>query len=827
MPIEQNYLRLRITEFLKPQRLLLAVAFTVAILAGRPSLAAAQSFTLAPASPTLTLVAGNGGTDTIAITPNNGFSGTVTLSETGIPAGINYTFLSSSSTSSILVVYVPSGATSGSYPVTITGVSGNLSATATMTLVIPQQSQTISFGAIPAQAVGTTLTVSATATSGLPVKFTVVPNGNCSISGTTVTFLNVGNCGVVANQAGNASYTAAPAVGQIVVVNAAPPPPASTATAVHSTVCQANGSASYCSDQTPAPADANGYHDLTWVNLNKSLASIAVSDDQVWGLDASGVLWFLPNFKSGTSWTMVASGVTQISAGHNLLCQINSNQHVYCSASPNPLLSQPDANGFQSISWVDTGATNLRQISVSTGTQFWAIDTSANLIQVKDYRNLSATSTMVAAGVQQVAVDGRGVVCQVNSDKYVYCSNWSVPSSSAQGSYYGLPWVKTTAQLANIAVADGQVVGTDSNGDVWQLPDYTNSSTWYRIAYGGASDRLSAASVPSQFLPTNFATGEVAVLFFMGQSNAVGYNTLPSRFISPSSPNVWGVTNGGWNFLPGNTNGTTPFTGAISSINSVQWSNYAMTASGPDMNLGFNNNAGPGGDAANFAAYQWQGLINAGWQLPDLYIVHIAWPSQGVDAADTTTASAAWTTHGVNLWQPGLAATSTPSYALAPFARQITWLALQKILASGKTPRVLGLQWNQWEAEAGNSNSVSISDAPTNYSNLMGGFYSALGSHFPIQFAKPLSTAYGSSALTQMQSVFANLASGDPSDYSVIDVSQTSSTIFSGGVLGGGDGLVHYNLDTQQWFAAQAIGSCVQQANCGTRIAALPTAAPN
>jgi hypothetical protein len=543
----------------------------------------------------------------------------VSFSETGIPAGINYTFLSSSSTSLILVVYVPTGAASGSYPVTITGVSGSLTATATMTLVIPQQSQTISFGAIPAQVVGTTLTVSAAATSGLPVTFTLVPNGNCSISGSAVTFLNVGNCGVIASQAGNASYTAAPAVGQIVVVNSAPPPPPpATATTGHSTVCQANGSASYCSDEAPGPADANGYHDLTWVNLNKSLASIAVSDNQVWGLDASGVLWFLPNFKSGTSWTMVASGVSQISAGHNLLCQINNNQHVYCSASPNPLLSQPDANGFQSISWFDTGATNLRQISVSTGTQFWAVDSSSNLVQIKDYRNLSATSTMVAAGVQQVAVDGRGVVCQVNSDHYVYCSNWSVPASSAQGGYSSLPWAKTTTQLVNIAVADGQVVGTDSNGDVWQLPDYTNSSTWYRIAYGGASERLSAASAPSRFVPANFATGEVAVLLFMGQSNSVGYNVLPSRFISPSSPNVWGVTNAGWNFLPGNTNGTTPLSGSIASINSVQWSNYALTATGPDMNLGFNNDAGPGGDAANFAAYQWQGLINAGWQLPRL-----------------------------------------------------------------------------------------------------------------------------------------------------------------------------------------------------------------
>ncbi len=79
--------------------------------------------------------------------------------------------------------------------------------------------QTITFGSIPQQHVGGTLTVSATASSGLPVTFTVVQNGNCSVSVNVVTFLNVGNCGVIASQAGNSTYAAAPQVGQIVVVN--------------------------------------------------------------------------------------------------------------------------------------------------------------------------------------------------------------------------------------------------------------------------------------------------------------------------------------------------------------------------------------------------------------------------------------------------------------------------------------------------------------------------------------------------------------------------------------------------------------------------------
>jgi len=540
-------------------------------------------------------------------------------------------------------------------------------------------------------------------------------------------------------------------------------------------------------------------------------------------VDKRSVLWYLPNFKTGTAWTQVASNVAQVSAGHNLVCQISTSQHVLCG-TPNP------ASG--AVTWTDTGASNLKQISASAGKQFWAIDTSNNLVQVKDYTQLSSTSTFVASGVEQVAVDGRGVVCQVNSNQYVYCSNWSAPSATANPApYYGLPWVETSSKLQNIAVVEGQVLGTDSNGDEWLLQDWGNSATWIKIAYGGAGTVMSGASTPSQFLAADFAPGEVPVLMFMGQSNSSGSDELIPRFISPSSPNVWSVQNAGWNYLPGNQNGTSPqFTNPISSISSVQWTNFNLTPTGPDMDLGFNANAanaGPSGNAANFAAYQWQGLINAGWPLPDLYVIHIAWPSQGVDAVDTTTASDPWTVNGVNLWQPLLTASKTPSNALAPFARTIVYRALQNLLAAGKTPRIIGLQWNQWEAEAGNANPVSITDAPTNYNNLISGFYGATGIHFPIQFVKPLSTAYGTTPLSEMQTVFSNLIANDPTDLSQIDVSTVSSNIFSGGIFGGGDGSIHYNFDTHNWFAKQAIGTCLLQANCGVRITSLPGTAPN
>jgi hypothetical protein len=80
-----------------------------------------------------------------------------------------------------------------------------------------QQPQTISFTTnAPASAVyNSQFTVAATASSGLPVAF--ASSGACTNAGATYTMTSgTGSCSVIANQAGNASYSAAPQVTQTV-----------------------------------------------------------------------------------------------------------------------------------------------------------------------------------------------------------------------------------------------------------------------------------------------------------------------------------------------------------------------------------------------------------------------------------------------------------------------------------------------------------------------------------------------------------------------------------------------------------------------------------
>ncbi|HUB53319.1 MAG TPA: hypothetical protein VL986_14285, partial [Terracidiphilus sp.] len=83
------------------------------------------------------------------------------------------------------------------------------------------ESQTITFNNPGPQAIGTPLSLTATASSGLPVSFTSQSNSVCTVSGTTVTFVNARTCTIRASQAGNAIYAAAAAVIQSFAVNEA------------------------------------------------------------------------------------------------------------------------------------------------------------------------------------------------------------------------------------------------------------------------------------------------------------------------------------------------------------------------------------------------------------------------------------------------------------------------------------------------------------------------------------------------------------------------------------------------------------------------------
>ena len=105
-----------------------------------------SSFTLSASPASLIVIEGGSGTSTIAVSDQNGFTGSVTLTASGLPSGVTAAFATNpTSGSSVLSLTASSSATVGTTTVTVTGTSGSLTATTTVVLTInPPPSFTLS-----------------------------------------------------------------------------------------------------------------------------------------------------------------------------------------------------------------------------------------------------------------------------------------------------------------------------------------------------------------------------------------------------------------------------------------------------------------------------------------------------------------------------------------------------------------------------------------------------------------------------------------------------------------------------------------------------------
>ncbi len=157
---------------------------------------AQASFSLKLAAPSLTLAPGKTSSVKLTAVPASGFNGTVTFSETGLPAGANYEFLSAGSANSdYFVVYVKPGTAAGTFPVTLRGTSGSATASIAFTLVIPPPapSFTLALAASSltlAPGAGGNVVVTAKPVSGFAGTITFSASG--APSGVSIAFLGTG-----------------------------------------------------------------------------------------------------------------------------------------------------------------------------------------------------------------------------------------------------------------------------------------------------------------------------------------------------------------------------------------------------------------------------------------------------------------------------------------------------------------------------------------------------------------------------------------------------------------------------------------------------------
>jgi hypothetical protein len=151
------------------------------------------------------VVQGNQGTSTITVVPVNGFSGSPTLTASGLPNGVTAGFSPDPTAStSTLTLTAAANATVGTSTITITGVSGSITQTTTLSLTVtgsptfsltanpttlsiaPGNQGTSTITVVPANGFNGSVTLSAT---GMPTGVTTGfnPNPATSTSALTIT----------------------------------------------------------------------------------------------------------------------------------------------------------------------------------------------------------------------------------------------------------------------------------------------------------------------------------------------------------------------------------------------------------------------------------------------------------------------------------------------------------------------------------------------------------------------------------------------------------------------------------------------------------------
>ena len=99
-------------------------------------------FGLAAQSNNLSVAQGGSATDTITITPTNGFSGNVAFSASGLPSGTTASFASN-----VLTLSASAGAATGTSSITVTGTSGSLTHSLPISLTVTAAAPT--FAIVP------------------------------------------------------------------------------------------------------------------------------------------------------------------------------------------------------------------------------------------------------------------------------------------------------------------------------------------------------------------------------------------------------------------------------------------------------------------------------------------------------------------------------------------------------------------------------------------------------------------------------------------------------------------------------------------------------
>src|ERR1019366_3550193 len=365
---------------------------------------------------------------------------------------------------------------------------------------------------------GSTYTVSATGGgSGNPVTFTSATTGICTVSGSTVTFVGVGTCTINANQAGNASYSAASQVQQSFSVVAK----ALTITAVVTPASIAFGGTTPTNSFTdPAIVDGDAVASVTYTYTNNGGSAY----NSTTAPTAVGAYFVTPSAASGTGLPNYSISYVAGSLTIGLATQVIS----YTSTAPAPgtygstyTVSATGGGSGNPVTFT-SATTGICTVSGSTVT-FVGVGTctiNANQAgnasysaasQVQQSFSVVAKALTITAVVTPASIAFGGTTPTnsftdpaivagdaVASVTYTYTNNGgsaynSTTAPTAVGAYFVTPSAASGTGLANYSIS--YVAGSLTIGLATQVISYTSTapapgtygSTYTVSATGGGS----------------------------------------------------------------------------------------------------------------------------------------------------------------------------------------------------------------------------------------------------------------------------------------------------------------------------------------------------
>ncbi|MFE2728632.1 discoidin domain-containing protein [Kitasatospora sp. NPDC059327] len=256
-----------------------------------------------------------------------------------------------------------------------------------------------------------------------------------------------------------------------------------------------------------------------------------------------------------------------------------------------------------------------------------------------------------------------------------------------------------------------------------------------------------AAAAP---IPNPYGANDAPVLIVLGQSNAEGWYADLDATDQAKCQSLSRVK--GLNRTDNRVAGAT----------SATWSQYTCNGN----NLGAVEGTGLNYNVASATALRWQRATEAGTALPDLNVIHIAWGSQGIQETDGTNTR----------WWPDRDPTDVES--LFPLAMNTITNGLRALQDAGKQPRVIGIHWNQWEAEASNKSTISVSNVQQAFLKVLEPLQTITGApDAPVFLYRPRSAGYDKTSTLQAKDALVKIAATAP--YKLLDAKDATALTYS------------------------------------------------